>query len=45
MAQWFEKEDFWINFAPIMFDDAHWQEAPTVAQSKLPHQEGKHRAY
>lgn len=29
--QWFEKEDFWINFAPIMFDDAHWQEAPTVA--------------
>ena len=32
MSQWFEKEDFWINFAPIMFDDAHWQEAPTVAQ-------------
>lgn len=31
MAQWFEKEDFWINFAPIMFDDNRWQEAPTVA--------------
>lgn len=30
--QWFEKEDFWINFAPIMFDDARWTEAPTVAE-------------
>lgn len=32
MSQWFENENFWINFAPIMFDDAHWQEAPAVAQ-------------
>ena len=30
--QWFEKEDFWINFAPIMFDDARWAEAPDVAE-------------
>lgn len=30
--EWFEKEDFWINFAPIMFDDARWAEAPTVAE-------------
>ena len=30
--QWFEKEDFWIQFAPIMFDDARWAEAPTVAR-------------
>ncbi len=30
--QWFEKEDFWINFAPIMFDDARWSEAPDVAE-------------
>lgn len=31
MAEWFESEDFWINYAPIMFDDAHWAEAPDVA--------------
>lgn len=30
--QWFEKEDFWTQFAPIMFDDARWAEAPTVAE-------------
>lgn len=30
--EWFEKEDFWITFAPIMFDDARWQEAPAVAE-------------
>lgn len=29
--QWFEKEDFWINYSPILFDEARWQEAPTVA--------------
>jgi len=32
MMQWFEKEDFWINFAPIMFDEKRWAEAPTVAE-------------
>ncbi|MCR4900967.1 MAG: class I SAM-dependent methyltransferase [Treponema sp.] len=31
-TEWFEKEDFWINFAPIMFDDARWAEAPDVAE-------------
>lgn len=30
--EWFEKEDFWTNFGPIMFDEAHWEEAPTVAE-------------
>ena len=30
--EWFEKEDFWVTFAPIMFDDARWQEAPAVAE-------------
>lgn len=30
--EWFEKEDFWCNFAPIMFDDARWAEAPDVAE-------------
>lgn len=29
--QWFEDENFWINYAPIMFDDSRWQEATTVA--------------
>ena len=32
MSEWFEKEDFWTQFAPIMFDDARWAEAPTVAE-------------
>lgn len=30
--EWFESENFWINFAPIMFDDARWAEAPDVAE-------------
>lgn len=30
--EWFEKEDFWVNYAPIMYDDRRWAEAPTVAQ-------------
>ena len=29
---WFESENFWTQFAPIMFDDARWAEAPTVAE-------------
>ena len=32
MKQWFESEDFWINYAPIMYDDNLWEEAPTVAE-------------
>ena len=30
--EWFESEKFWTQYAPIMFDDARWEEAPTVAQ-------------
>ena len=30
--EWFEKDNFWITFAPIMFDDARWAEAPDVAE-------------
>lgn len=30
--EWFESENFWTQYAPIMFDDARWAEAPTVAQ-------------
>lgn len=29
---WFESENFWTQYAPIMFDNARWAEAPTVAQ-------------
>ncbi len=29
--EWFENEDFWKNYGPIMFDSAHWAEAPGVA--------------
>lgn len=30
--EWFESENFWTQYAPIMFDDVRWAEAPTVAQ-------------
>jgi SAM-dependent methyltransferase len=29
--EWFNDPDFWKNYAPIMFDDAHWAEVPGVA--------------
>lgn len=32
-TEWFEKEDFWSNYGPIMFDAARWAEAPAVADS------------
>ena len=36
---WFESENFWTQYAPIMFDDARWAEAPAVAEyvKKLAH--------
>ena len=30
--EWFESENFWTQYAPIMFDDARWAEAPDVAE-------------
>ena len=33
MSEWFESSDFWTNYAPIMFDDARWAEAPDVAEA------------
>ena len=29
--EWFNDEDFWRFYAPIIFDDAHWAEVPGVA--------------
>ncbi|MBQ7752491.1 MAG: methyltransferase domain-containing protein, partial [Treponema sp.] len=29
--EWFESEDFWKNYGPIMFAEAHWQEASAIA--------------
>lgn len=31
--EWFENEDFWLNYGPIMFDEQHWAEAPGVADA------------
>ena len=31
--QWFEHEEFWNNFGPIMFDAQRWAEAPDVAEN------------
>lgn len=33
--QWFEKESFWQNFGPVMFDTQRWAEAPDVAESVI----------
>lgn len=30
--EWFEEEQFWLNYGPIMFDDQHWAEAHGVAE-------------
>ncbi len=29
--EWFEEEEFWERFSPIMFDEARWAEVPAVA--------------
>lgn len=31
--QWFENEQFWLNYGPVMFDSKRWAEAGTVAES------------
>ena len=31
--QWFENEQFWLNYGPVMFDSKRWAEAETVAES------------
>ena len=33
MKQWFENEDFWLNYAPIMFDSQHWAQAHGIASA------------
>ena len=30
MPGWFEEEEFWANFAPLMFDGKRWGEVPAV---------------
>jgi 2-polyprenyl-3-methyl-5-hydroxy-6-metoxy-1,4-benzoquinol methylase len=31
--QWFENEDFWLNYAPVMFDSQHWAQARGTAEA------------
>ena len=31
--EWFNDANFWINYAPVIFDDKHWGEVPEVADS------------
>lgn len=35
MTEWFEDEDFWIAYAPLMFDETHWAEVPAVIDNIL----------
>jgi SAM-dependent methyltransferase len=32
---WFEEESFWLDFAPVMFDEARWAEVPAVVDRIL----------
>jgi 2-polyprenyl-3-methyl-5-hydroxy-6-metoxy-1,4-benzoquinol methylase len=32
-TEWFKDSSFWEQYAPIMFDDAHWKEVPAVADA------------
>ncbi len=31
--QWFENEDFWLNYGPVMFDEQQWAQAAGIAKS------------
>ena len=31
--EWFENENFWLNYGPVMFDQQHWAEAHGIAES------------
>ena len=33
MSEWFEDDDFWVNYSPIMFDSQHWAEAHGIASA------------
>lgn len=30
--EWFENEDFWLNYGPIMFDEQQWAQAHGIAE-------------
>ena len=32
-TEWFENEDFWLNYGPIMFDGQQWAQAAGIAKS------------
>lgn len=31
--EWFQNEDFWLEYGPIMFDEQHWAEAKGIAKA------------
>ena len=33
--EWFVDDDFWKTYAPIIFDDKHWDEVPAVADGVI----------
>jgi SAM-dependent methyltransferase len=35
MTEWFEDEEFWTAYAPLMFDEAHWAEVPEAVDAVL----------
>ena len=35
MHEWFEDEEFWTTYAPLMFDESHWAEVPETIDNVL----------
>jgi SAM-dependent methyltransferase len=35
MSEWFEDEEFWITYAPLMFDESSWAEVPSAVDGIL----------
>lgn len=33
--EWFESENFWLDYAPVLFDENRWSEAVDVAESVI----------
>lgn len=35
MSEWFEDEEFWVTYAPLMFDESRWAEVPDTVDNLI----------
>ena len=35
MANWFEREEFWSDFAPVLFGPSRWENTPAAVDKVL----------